>query len=193
MKTNLEEPRGSDRRKAGRTVQAAALMLTAAVSLAWVHPEAVLESDRTTIDAGGAIPLRGSQFDEDGTYALRLLGTFDDYDLGEATSDGDGRFAMDVAIPGDVRPGAYQVVAVASDGDVLARLDVTVIAGGMAMGAEEHAAMGGADMAEMGQPARVDEIRIERDRSGIEWAAIGLIIGGVAGLGIGMRRRQTAG
>lgn len=192
MRSNLEGSHGSGRRSAGRGPRAAAVLLTAVVPLAWVHPEAVLESDRTTVDAGGALPLRGSQFGENGTYALRLLGTFDDYDLGEAKSDGDGRFAMEVVVPVDVRPGAYRVIAVASDGDVLARLAMSVHAAAMAMGGEEHAETSDRDMADMAHQARGDEIRIERDRSGVEWGVIGLIIGGVGGLGIGLRRGRTA-
>ncbi len=187
--------RGAD---AGLTLAAVGIMLFATVFpvlgnvLEAAHPEAVLESERASANAGGAIALRGSQFGENGTYALQLLGALNEYDLGAAKSDGDGRFALDIAIPGDVRPGAYQVVAIASDGDVIARLDVT-LAAALPMAAEEHSEMDATSMDNMEEhQARADEISIARDRNGVEWGAIGLIIGAAGGLGIGLGRRQKA-
>lgn len=183
----------------GRTIVASLLGLIAAAGGVWpahgyapaaMHPEAVLKSDRGTVEAGGGIVLRGSQFGASQQYALQLLGALDERDLGEVSSDADGLFNTSVAIPSDVRPGAYQVVAVAPDGDVAARLDVVVTAAG-SMSAQDHAAMGEAAMADHDLAARAEEITIQRDRTGIAWAAIGLVIGAAGGLGIGLRRRSA--
>ncbi len=175
---------------AGVTLWAVLALLLVDASPAGAHPEAVLESDRSTVDAGGSVALRGSEFGADDTYTLQLQGALNEYDLGEAKSDGDGNFQLDITVPADVRPGSYQIVAIASDGDVSARLDLTVMAA-MPANADEHADMDGAEMEE--HAATADEIRIERDRSGVEWAVIGLVIGAAGGLGIGLRRRQPTG
>jgi hypothetical protein len=47
-------------------------------------------------------------------------------------------------------------------------------------------------MAHSEQMARAEEISIERNRSGIEWGFIGLIVGGAGGLGIGLLGRRRA-
>lgn len=189
MKTNVERAvpaRVADRRVAGFTIWTVLAMLLVTVSPAGAHPEAVLESDRASVEAGGSIALRGAEFGPDETYALRLLGALAEYDLGEAKSDGEGVFHLDLTVPGDVRPGAYQIVAIAPDGDVSARLDLNVSAA-LPMNAGDLMDMDDAGME--ARQATADEISIERDRSGIEWAAIGLIIGAAGGLGIGLRRR----
>jgi len=195
MKTQTEGRRPArfvERPTVGLTLGVALALLLVNVSPAGAHPEATLESDRSTVAAGGSIALHGSEFGGVGTYALSLQGVLNEYALGEATSDGEGRFQLTITVPVDVRPGSYQVVALASDGDVAARLDLLVsAAAAMPMDADEHADMGGAAMP--AQAATAEEIQIERDRSGIEWAAIGLVIGVAGGLGIGMRRRQPTG
>ena len=158
-----------------------------------VAVQAVLEGDRTSVEAGGAIGLRGKEFGKEETYTLHLLGALNEYDLGEAKSDGEGQFELDINIPDGVRPGAYQVVAVASDGDVVARLDVMISAAthvAASDNADQHTEMADSEMDE--HQATADEIRIERDRNGIEWAAIGLIVGVAGGLGIGLGRRSRA-
>ncbi|MFV1985989.1 MAG: hypothetical protein ACC682_01800 [Gemmatimonadota bacterium] len=197
MKANVEgtmRMKALGRTRAWLTPWAALALLLIAAPPAGAHPEATLESDRTSVDAGGAIKLHGTEFGGDGTYTLRLLGALNEYDLGEAKSDGEGEFRLDITIPGDVRPGMYQVVALAADGDVSARLDLTVAAAmAMDMDAEAQADMGGAEMGEMAErQATVEEINIERNLGGIGWAAIGLIIGAAGGLGIGLQRRQPA-
>jgi len=169
-------------------------VLMAGAAPAAVHEEGVLESDQTSVGAGGQIAVRRKEFEEEETYTLRLLGALNEYDLGSVKSDGEGRFHLDILIPAGVRPAEYQIVAIAADGDVGARLDVTVSAAApagaadAAEAADEHDEM--ADMDEHG--ATADEITIERDRSGIEWAVIGLLIGAAGGLGIGLGRRRAA-
>ena len=195
MKTNGEgrmRAGALGRTQAWLTPLAALALLLFTAPPAGAHPEATLESNRSSVDAGGAIGLHGTEFGGDGTYTLRLLGALNEYDLGEAKSDSEGEFRLDITIPSDVRPGAYQVVAIAADGDVSARLDLTVAAA-MAMNADAQADMAGAEMDDMeDHQATAEEINIERNLGGIGWAAIGLIIGAAGGLGIGLRRRQPA-
>lgn len=149
------------------------------------HEEAVLESPASAVPAGGVLPLSGRDFAKDESYALRLRGALRVYELGEAEADGDGGFSLELELPAAVEPGAYQLLAVAADGDIVARLDLQVLPAGAG------AAGGGA--APTGGHARTDDIRIERERSGAEWGAIGLLIGLAAGLGVGLLRREGRG
>ncbi len=155
------------------------------------HEKAVLESSRSSVPAGAVLPLDGRDFGAGESYVLRLVGALREYGLGEAKADADGLFSIELAIPGSVRPGAYQVVAVAPDGDVAARLDLTVLEAEAAEpeGAEERPA-GEAAHEAMPRVARADEMPIERSRSGLEWGVIGLLIGGAGGLGLGLIKKS---
>jgi hypothetical protein len=157
------------------------------------HEEAVLRSSQSSASAGASLELSGSDFAGSETYTLRLLGVLNEYDAGEVAADSAGTFTHRLAVPADVAPGAYQVVAIASDGDVVARLDITILernAGGAASAPGEGAA--GGQESDPSSAARHDDIRIERDRSGIEWGVIGLVIGLAGGVGLGMVRRAAA-
>ncbi|MEE9576834.1 MAG: hypothetical protein V3W35_05425 [Gemmatimonadota bacterium] len=168
----------------------ATLTATAGATLpSVVHEKAVLESSRSSVPAGAVLPLDGRDFGAGESYVLRLVGALREYDLGEVEADAEGLFSIELAIPGSVTPGAYQVVAVAPDGDVAARLDLTVLEA-------EAVAPEGADERPAGEVvheaaprvARADEMPIERSRSGLEWGVIGLLIGGAGGLGLGLLR-----
>lgn len=160
-------------------------------SVGLAHEEAVLRSSQTSVAAGSSMELSGSDFAGAESYQLRLLGVLDEYDIGEVEAESSGVFSLRLAVPAEVAPGAYQVVAVASDGDVVARLDVTILAapagGTTGTTATDHA------MRDQAEPAaRHDDIQIERDRSGVEWGMIGLVIGLAGGIGLGMVRRTPA-
>ncbi len=153
------------------------------------HEKAVLESSRSSVPAGAVLPLDGRDFGEGESYVLRLVGALREYGLGEVEADAEGLFSIELAIPGSVTPGVYQVVAVAPDGDVTARLDLTVLEAEAARpeGAEERPASEAAHEAAP-RVARADEMPIERSRSGLEWGINGLLIGGAGGLGLGLMR-----
>ncbi len=155
------------------------------------HEKAVLESSRSSVPAGAVLPLDGRDFGAGESYVLRLVGALREYELGEVEADAEGIFSIELAIPGSVTPGAYQVVAVAPDGDVAARLDLTVLEAEAAEpeGAEERPA-GEAAQEAMPRVARADEMPIERSRSGLEWGVIGLLIGGAGGLGLGLIKKS---
>ena len=153
------------------------------------HEKAVLESSRSSVAAGAVLPLDGRDFGAGESYVLRLVGALREYELGEVEADAEGLFSIELAIPGSVVPGAYQVVAVAPDGDVAARLDLTVLEAEAAEpeGAKERPA-GEAAHDAAPRVARAGEMPIERSRSGLEWGLIGLLIGGAGGLGLGLMR-----
>jgi hypothetical protein len=155
------------------------------------HEKAVLESSRSSVPAGAVLPLDGRDFGAGESYVLRLMGALREYDLGEVEADAEGLFSIELAIPGSVTPGTYQVVAVAPDGDVAARLDLTVLEAEAAEpeGAEARPA-GEAAHEVAPRVARADEMPIERSRSGLEWGVIGLLIGGAGGLGLGLIKKS---
>jgi hypothetical protein len=155
------------------------------------HEKAVLESSRSSVPAGAVLPLDGRDFGAGESYVLRLVGALREYELGEVEADAEGLFSIELAIPGSVRPGAYQVVAVAPDGDVAARLDLTVLEAEAAEPEEADERPAG-EAAHEGAPrvARADDMPIERSRSGLEWGIIGLLIGGAGGLGLGLLKRS---
>ena len=157
----------------------------------YAHEDAVLKSPRSSVAAGDVLPLQGTEFEAGGSYTLRLVGPLREYSLGTIEADSAGGFTIDITIVPEVVPGAYQVEAVASDGDVAARLDLTVVPAARATAGEAaHGGEMGEDMGSgsggMVPMARSDDILIERDRSGIEWGLIGLLIGAAAGLGSGL-------
>ncbi len=160
-----------------------------------VHEEAVLTAAAASVAASGTLELTGAEFGADETYRLVLRGVLDEHALGEVKVDSTGTFTLQVTVPRSARPGGYQVVAIAPDGDVVARVDLTVTAA-PAAGTESAAgpgpAMDHAGMPGMDQGARADEIEIARDRSGIEWLVIGLAVGLAGGLGIGLTSRPAA-
>lgn len=149
------------------------------------HDEAVIESARSSVPAGDVLTLTGKDFTAGESYALRLLGALSEYDLGEVEPEEDGTFELELSIPVAVSAGAYQLVAVAGDGDEVARMDLHVLA-------PNTMADDQAGAAHEGSGARSDDIRIERDRSGLEWGAIGLLVGLAGGLGVGLLRRGEA-
>lgn len=172
----------------GLAVLAAASVPGAAPGLE-AHEEAVLESPVSALPAGELLPLSGRDFGEGESYALRLLGALREYELGEVEAENDGTLSLELPLPETVEPGAYQLVAVAEDGDVVARLELQVLpARSAGVGTGSAAADGDGGPSASGSRARSDEIRIERDRSGLEWGAIGLLIGLAGGLGVGLLR-----
>ena len=166
----------------------AALTAGSPASIGLAHEEAVLKSSRSSVSAATSLDLTGTDFGESEAYKLRLLGALSEYDLREVETDSAGTFSIELAIPADVRPGSYQLVAVASDGDVVARLDLTVLE---AASPPPTAGGGPEDAGHETQGARADDLPIERSRSGIEWGVIGLVVGLAGGLGIGVLWRTT--
>jgi hypothetical protein len=168
-----------------RTMRLSVLAAVTALTMgAVLHPSAVLRSPVSAIEAGAKLELVGEEFSAGEATALLLRGPLAEYELREVTPGEDGTFKIDLPIPGDVRPGQYRLVALASDGDVSASLDLTVLMATSKSSddGDEHAEEG--DHEEMGaMGARADEMPIERSRAGVEWGVIGLLIGLAGGGG----------
>lgn len=170
-----------------------------------VHEEAVLEAPASTVAAGGELRLTGREFAAGEEHRLRLVGALEEHDLGGVTPDSAGTFERSLRLPAEAGPGRYQLVAVAPDGDVAARLSLTLVPGsaaGRSGGSGDRTADGsreaggaaaGDGSAPGGQRATAEEMEIERSRSGAEWAVIVLLVVASGGLGAGLVRRGGRG
>jgi hypothetical protein len=153
------------------------------------HEDAVLEADRSVATAGDRVILAGREFAAGGKYGLRLVGALDEHDLGSARADSAGRFRIEVSVPSETRPGRYRLVAVAADGDLVARAEIQVVTE-----IEKRATPAGGVDADHGGggAARADELHLERSRSFTELGLIVVILGSAAGLGFSLLRLGAA-
>lgn len=154
----------------------------------YAHGEGVLKASTSSVQAGAALSISGSEFEKGERYRLVLRGALRDYDLASASADANGAFQLNLKIPAEARPGTYQLTAIAADGDQAASLDLVVEAStGVDAGRETEAA-GAATSAT--PEARAEERPIERSWSGVEWFVIGAALSGalVGGLALYGRR-----
>jgi len=105
-------------------VVAAALAGAPAVA----HEEGVIRLSSPTAAPGQEIEIVGERLPRSMTLTLELRGALANYPLGEIESDDKGAFTTRLALPVEVRPGRYRVMVLASDGDVVARADLVVLA-----------------------------------------------------------------
>ena len=192
---------------------AAPAVLALVLAAAWTsplagraaHEEAVLETPASTVAAAGEMRLTGREFAAGEEHRLRLVGPLEEHDLGGVTPDSAGTFERSLRLPAEAGPGRYQLVAVAPDGDVAARLSLTVVSSSAAGGrdgsgsdtADDGREAGGAAAGARSAPAErratAEEMEIERTRSGAEWAVITLLLVASGGLGVGLVRRGRRG
>ncbi len=172
-----------------RVMRRMVLLVSAGVLMGAVHPEAILKSTQSSVEAGQALPLVGEKFDGGMTVNLVLLGALTEYTLGDVTADDAGTFTLDLSIPANVRPGQYQLIALADDGDRAAVMDVSILAAASDTSNEAPDGEGehSEDMRE-GAGARTDEMPIERSTTGAGWGLIGLLIGLSGGVGVALLR-----
>ena len=175
---------------------ALSLTLAVAVPAAGAHPEATLKAARSSAIAGATLPVTGEDFEAHQKVRLVLRGVLGEYRLADATASAEGTFAFPLDIPADVRPGLYQLVALADDGDVVARLELTMESPPPADPADARDAGGeGTSAGQMAggheMMATAGDLPIERSFSGAGWGIIGLLVGLAGGLGFGLLRRPA--
>ena len=141
--------------------------------------EAVLTLGSSTAEAGGTLRVSGAEFHSVASYTLVLKGVLDEYEVGTADTDSEGRFTLELEIPANVRPGAYRLVALEADGEEAASRDLTVEPAPADVDVEAGEASPGD--AHANPMPRADELVIERRWSGFEWFVIGAaLIGALA-------------
>ncbi len=165
------------------------------------HPEGTLKLAERQLVAGSTVPIGGEKFAEHGKLELLLVGVAGRFRLGDVTADSVGGFAESFDIPADLELGAYRLVAIATDGDEVASLNVELLAevpssdegAGHAEDDSGRAEDGHAHDAGPPEDAPTDEPLI-LDRTGSPWvrggAVVGIIIALVGG-GLLLRKPQA--
>lgn len=169
------------RRLAGAAAALAAVALLLAPTTLTAHGEGVLELASSSVAAGGELAVEGSEFETGATYRLVLVGALDEREIGDVRPDSAGDFSASLTVPADVGEGRYQLTAVAPDGDVVARVELAVLGGAAT---ESDGETGDAD----GSEARADDMPLDRDRNGTEWAVVALLVGAAGGAGVRLLR-----
>ena len=170
-----------------------ALLGTVFLTIAAVHG-AALKSTATAVEAGTELALEGTGFHADQTVTLALLGALNEYTLRDVTVDAEGAFTLGIAVPRDVRPGQYLLLALSGEElDVReAVMDLAVMAASEVVAtAESHDEAGGHNEA-MDSGATAEEMTIARATSGAGWLVIGLLIGLAGGAGVTLLRGTPA-
>ena len=104
-----------------------AIGLTLALaSPAYPHGGGVMRLASNQVAVGGTIALTGQKFEKNADLKLELRGILDNYPAGRIHSDAKGNVSAMVTIPPAIPVGGYTLVAIAEDGDVAARTDLTV-------------------------------------------------------------------
>src|SRR6266545_5518636 len=116
--------------RAGRLagVMAAAVLAVAVLAPGGLvaHGKGILKLASRELAAGDSVRLSGEKLPKRAALGVFLIGVGGRTRLTEVQTDSTGAFAGAVLVPHDLAPGAYRLVAVASDGDEVGTLDVTV-------------------------------------------------------------------
>ncbi len=146
------------------------------------HEEGVIRLRSSEVSAGGELGLRGEKLLKNAALRLELRGTLETFPLGEVRTDAKGVFQARLALPAEARAGSYTVVAVAPDGDVAARAELTVSAAPPTTPAgvaehEGHGAMQPGALAPNSPHPTADMMKVPVSTTGLELAAIAGIVG----------------
>jgi hypothetical protein len=167
--------RRTSRTSAISMVTVAMVLLATAPTSA--HETGAIHLASNQVPIGGTIDIRGEKLPKSETLKLELRGILDTYPLGNVQTDTGGAFHAQISVPANVPAAQYTLAAVASDGDVTARADLTVVAAGAASTAAAGGMAGMPGMAGMsGQQATKDLMHIDRTTTTSEWLVIYTII-----------------
>ena len=147
------------------TASAVAALVAAAPAVAvangaMAHPEGTLKLASRQLVSGSTVLIRGEMFAERGKLRLLLVGVAGRFKLGEVTADSVGGFAESLEVPSNLALGAYRLVAIATDEDEVASLNVELLAAAPEADEEnEHAGAGAgaANHSEDGEHAEAGE------------------------------------
>ena len=148
------------------------------------HEEGVLRLGTPTGSPGAEIEIRGERLPPSASVRLELRGALASRPLTEVATDERGSFTLRLLVPTGTAPGRYRVVAVAEDGDDVARVDLIVLA------------VPQSELAPAGpfQPvhATADEMELERRLTAGEWAAIAAFVLACAAAGAALLRSSES-
>ena len=154
-------------------------MLSAAYSsTVFAHGGGVLRVVSKQIPSGGSIQMSGEKLGKNASLRLELRGVLDNYPIGSVRTGPDEKLSASVAIPASVPPGTYTLAAIAADGDVAGRTEVSVDSAAAVEAAKSGMPhMAGGDMAGMEEmKATADMMKLDIKTTAFEWTVIGLLI-----------------
>ncbi len=141
------------------------------------HPEGTLKLAERQLVAGSTVPIRGEMFAEHGKLELFLVGVAGRFPLGDVTADSVGGFNKSFDIPADIEVGTYRLIAIATDDDEVASLNVELLAAPLDADEENgHAEDGHLHDTESAADAPTDEPLI-LERAGSPWVRGGAVVG----------------
>ncbi len=167
-------PGFSRRRLLGSALVALALLVVGQRPAA-AHEDGVLKPATRDLTAGDSLAIAGEKFGARSRLALALVGMNGRIELGSFDTDSAGAFTSRVLIPRDAAPGSYRLVAVASDGDEVASVDMTVAA--------DRGAAADHDATDMADAPSDEPLALDRARSpAVTW---GVVVGILVALAVG--------
>jgi hypothetical protein len=150
--------------------------ITAVPAVATVlHPEGTLKLADRRLAAGSSVHVGGEKFVRSGTLELVLVGLAGRVPLGKVETDSVGGFTESLGVPANLEFGSYRLVAISSDGDEVASLNVELMA------APEEPEAEGAH-SEAAEPT-AEPLALDRAES--PWVTGGAVVGIVFALAAG--------
>lgn len=131
------------------------------------HEEGVIRLGAPIAAPGDTLEIRGEELPRSATVRVELRGALETHLLGRVTTDASGAFEIHVPIPAEAQPGVYRVVAVAPDGDEVARAEFVVA---------EVAATPPAGMPLGHAMATAEEMELPLELTPVEWAVVGAFV-----------------
>lgn len=179
-----------------RSVLGVALILFSSVPLLGHPTNGVLHLASKQIAIGGELELRGERFEKGTDMKLELRGVLDNYPIGEVKTDAAGTFQATLTLPPHVPTGAYTLVAIAPDGDITARAELSIIPSAQAAkpampGMPGMAAGAGMEQEMPGQHATDEMMAIDQSKSAAERIIVAVLVLASFGGG-GMLLRKAA-
>lgn len=166
---------------------------------AFAHGGGVIRLASNQVAVGGEIMLMGEKLEKNSDIKLELRGILDNYPVGEVRTDSAGKFSMRIVLPPHVPAGTYTLVAIAADGDVSARANLTVgtptggAAGGPMAAMPGMAGMGEQGTQQMpGMHATDEMMALQRTTSPGGWAVIWAFIFLTLAGGVVLLRKAAA-
>lgn len=171
-------------------------LLAGSSSTLRAHGGGVLKVASKQVPAGGTIAMSGEKLGNNTSLRIELRGVLDNYALGSVRTAADATLSDSLAVPPSVPARTYTLVALAPDGDIVGRTEVTVgpaERGNAAMhGMAGMSADAMAGMEEM--KATGDMMKIDANTRPGEWAVIAALIFGsfAAGAALLARSRRAS-
>ncbi|MGI9091108.1 MAG: hypothetical protein ACR2GG_08400 [Gemmatimonadaceae bacterium] len=174
-------------------------LLLAGRTQAFAHGGGIIRLASNQVAVGGTIALSGEKLEKNANIKLELRGILDNYPVGEVKTDTAGNFKMSIVLPPHVPAGTYTLAAIAADGDVSARANITVgaptggAAGGPVAAMSDMPGMGEHGTQQMpGMHATDEMMQLQRTTSPGEWAVIWAFIILTAAGGAALLRKAAA-